>query len=354
MRRRPTGVGFFRWNSNANRHVFAFTSALEQIGKVDYIHMKIVVLDGYALNPGDLSWQALEQIGGIEVTTGLPRTSRWPCKRSGCGPDEQDAASAATLAQLPELRYIGVLATGYNIVDTAAARERGDCRHEYPDVRNGAVAQFAIALLLELCHHVGIHGEAVRNGEWSRNPDWSFWKTPLIELSGKTMGIVGFGRIGRQTGAIAAALGMRVVAHDSAEVNPPDWPGFEWMTLDRIVAESDVLSLHCPLFPENKGMINRDRLSRMKPTAFVLNTSRGPLVVDQDLADALNAGKLPGRPGCSFSIEPPAESNPLLSAKNFIVTPHIAWATREARARLLDIAVENVKAFSNGRPVNVI
>ena len=317
--------------------------------------MKIVVLDGYALNPGDLSWQALEQIGDIEVHDRTPEqevVSR--AKGADAVLTNKTPLSAATLAQLPELRYIGVLATGYNIVDTTAARERGVVVTNIPTYGTASVAQFAIALLLELCHHVGIHGEAVRNGEWSRNPDWSFWKTPLIELSGKTMGIVGFGRIGRQTGAIAAALGMRVVAHDSAEVNTPDWPGFEWMTLDRIVAESDVLSLHCPLFPENKGMVNRERLSRMKPTAFVLNTSRGPLVVDQDLADALNAGQIAGAGLDVLSIEPPAESNPLLSAKNCIVTPHIAWATREARARLLDIAVENVKAFSNGRPANVI
>lgn len=179
-------------------------------------------------------------------------------------------------------------------------------------------------------------------------------KTPLIELSGRTMGIVGFGRIGRQTGAIASALGMHVVAHDSYEVNPPNQPDFEWMTLDRIVAESDVLSLHCPLFADNKGMINRARLSRMKSTAFLLNTSRGPLVVDQDLADALNAGQIAGAGLDVLSIEPPAESNPLLSAKNCIVTPHIAWATREARARLLDIAVENVRAFKAGQVVNAV
>jgi glycerate dehydrogenase len=317
--------------------------------------MKLVVLDGYALNPGDLSWQSLEQIADVEV---YDRTPEDQVVARAAGADgvmtNKTPLSSATLAQLPQLRYIGVLATGYNIVDTDAAKKQGIVITNIPTYGTASVAQFAIALLLELCHHVGIHGEAVRNGEWSRNPDWSFWKTPLIELSGKTMGIVGFGRIGRQTGAIASALGMRVVAYDANEVNTPDQPGFEWMTLDRIVAESDVLSLHCPLFADNKGMINRDRLERMKPTAFLLNTSRGPLVVDQDLADALNAGRIAGAGLDVLSVEPPLLSNPLLSAKNCIVTPHIAWATREARARLLDVAVENVRAFTAGRIVNAV
>lgn len=317
--------------------------------------MRIVVLDGYALNPGDLSWKSLEQIADVEVHD---RTPEDQVVARAAGADavmtNKTPLSAAALAQLPQLRYIGVLATGYNIVDVAAAKERGIVVTNIPTYGTASVAQFAIALLLELCHHIGIHSESVRQGEWSRNPDWSFWKTPLIELSGKTIGIVGFGRIGRQTGEIAAALGMRVVAHDSNESNAPDMPGFEWMTLDRIVAESDVLSLHCPLFADNKGMINRDRLSRMKTTAFLLNTSRGPLVVDQDLADALNAGQIAGAGLDVLSVEPPVASNPLLSAKNCIVTPHIAWATREARARLLDIAVENVRAFTAGHVVNAV
>ena len=262
--------------------------------------------------------------------------------------------SRATLAQAPTLKYIGVLATGYNIVDTQAARELGIVVTNIPTYGTASVAQFAIALLLELCHHVGLHAEAVRNGEWSRNPDWSFWKTPLIELSGKTIGIVGFGRIGRQTAAIASAVGMKVVANDAVEAGAPDYPGFQWMPLDRIVTEVDVLSLHCPLFPDNKGMINRERLGRMKRSAFLLNTSRGPLVVDQELADALNHGVIAGAALDVLSVEPPIASNPLLSAKNCIVTPHIAWATKEARSRLLDIAVENVRAFVEGRVVNAV
>ena len=268
--------------------------------------MKLVVLDGYALNPGDLSWDALKQVADIVVHDRTPEAQVVERARNADAVfTNKTPLSASTLAQLPQLRYIGVLATGYNIVDTAAAKERGIVVTNIPTYGTASVAQFAIALLLELCHHVGVHGEAVRNGEWSRNPDWSFWKTPLIELSGKTMGIVGFGRIGRQTGEIATALGMRVVAHDSNEVNTPNSPGFEWMTLDRIVAESDVVSLHCPLFADNKGMINRDRLARMKPTSFLLNTSRGPLVVDQDLADALNAGQIGGAGLDVLSVEPP-------------------------------------------------
>jgi glycerate dehydrogenase len=317
--------------------------------------MKIVVLDGYALNPGDLTWDSLKQLGTVEIHD---RTPEDLVVQRSQGAEvlltNKTALSRATVSQLPALKYIGVLATGYNIVDTAAARERGIVVTNIPTYGTASVAQFAIALLLELCHHVGFHGEAVRSGEWSRNPDWSFWKTPLIELSGRTMGIIGFGRIGRQTGAIAAALGMRVVANDAAEVNPPDYPQFEWMTLDRIVSESDVLSLHCPLFPENRGMINKERLSVMKRSAFLLNTSRGPLVVDQDLADALNEDVIAGAGLDVLSVEPPVASNPLLSAKNCIVTPHIAWATREARARLLDVAVENLRAFVDGRVVNAV
>ena len=317
--------------------------------------MKIVVLDGYALNPGDLSWDSLKQLGEVEIHHRTPeelvveRASKADVVLTNKTP-----LSRASLSRLTALKYIGVLATGYNIVDTQAARERGVVVTNIPTYGTASVAQFAIALLLELCHHVGLHAEAVRDGEWSRNPDWSFWKTPLIELSGKTIGIVGFGRIGRQTAAIAAALGMKVVANDAVEAGAPDYPGFKWMPLDGLVREVDVLSLHCPLFPENKGMINRERLERMRQSAFLLNTSRGPLVVDQELADALNEGVIAGAALDVLSLEPPIASNPLLSAKNCIVTPHIAWATKEARSRLLDIAVENVRAFIEGRVVNAV
>lgn len=308
--------------------------------------MKIVILDGYCLNPGDLSWDPLRAVAPLEV---YDRTSDSEVVARAAGADmllvNKAQIPAATIARLPDLKYIGVLATGYNIVDVAAAKARGVVVTNIPTYGTASVAQFAFALLLELCHHVGAHGDAVRQGEWSRSADWSFWKFPLVELAGKTMGIVGLGRIGRQTAAIAQAFGMQVIAHD---------PYMESLPLDRVLSESDVVSLHCPLTPENKGMIDGARLAGMKPTAFLLNTSRGPLVVDQDLADALNAGVIAGAGLDVLSLEPPPEGNPLLRARNCIVTPHIAWATKEARTRLLAIAVENVRAFLEGRPQNEV
>lgn len=317
--------------------------------------MKIVVLDGYALNPGDLSWDELRKFGEVEIHERTPEADV-VARAAGAKAvlTNKTPLSAATLARLPELKYIGVLATGYNIVDTAAAHSAGIVVSNIPTYGTDSVAQFAFALLLELCHHVALHSEAVRQGEWSRSADWSFWKTPLVELAGKTMGIVGFGRIGRQTGAIAAAMGMRVIAHDAIEANPPDYEGFRWLPVDELLAEADVVSLHCPLSAENRGMIHQARLARMKRSAFLLNTSRGPLVVDEDLAAALNEGVIAGAGLDVLSIEPPAESNPLLSARNCIVTPHIAWATREARKRLLDCAVVNLRCFVEGRAQNIV
>ena len=315
--------------------------------------MRIVVLDGHCLNPGDLSWDALRALAPLEV---YDRTPEDQVAALAAGADmllvTKVPISAATMQQLPELKYIGVVATGYNIVDVEAARARNVVVTNIPAYGTASVAQFAFALLLELCHHVCAHGEAVRQGAWSRSADWCFWNYPLIELAGKTMGIVGFGRIGRQTAAIANAFGMRVVAHDSVRAGAPQYPNFAWLPVDRLLAESDVVSLHCALTPENMGMIDRQRLASMKKTAFLLNTSRGPLVVDRDLADALNAGVIAGLD--VLSVEPPPEGNPLLQAGNCIVTPHIAWATREARERLLEIAVENVRAFLAGHPQNAV
>lgn len=315
--------------------------------------MKLVVLDGYCLNPGDLSWDALRALVDVEVHDRTPASEILArCAGADLVMTNKTPLSAATQAALPSLRYIGVLATGYNIVDVASAKERGIAVCNIPTYGTASVAQHAFALLLELCHHVGIHGEAVRKGEWTTNPDWSFWKTPLVELAGKTMGIIGFGRIGRATARIADAMGMRVIANDTFTGNPPDWEGFRFAAIEALLAESDVVSLHCPLTPENTGLINAARLRTMKPSAFLLNTSRGPLIVDQDLADALNAGVIAGAGLDVLSVEPPVNGNPLFSAKNCIVTPHIAWATQGARARLMDIAVENVKAFLAGSPQN--
>jgi glycerate dehydrogenase len=317
--------------------------------------MKIVVLDGYCLNPGDLSWDALRRFGEVDV---FDRTAELEVVARTAGAaialTNKAPLSAAALRQLPELRYIGVLATGYNVVDVAAAGQQGIVVSNIPTYGTASVAQFVFALLLELCHNVRLHADAVRAGEWSRSPDWSFWKSPLMELAGKTMGIVGFGRIGRQVGRIADAMGMRVVANDTYQGDPPAHETFRWATVEEVLRESDVVSLHSPLFPETQGMVNARSLAWMKASAFLINTSRGPLVVDQDLADALNAGRLAGAGLDVLSVEPPAETNPLLTARNCLVTPHIAWATKEARSRLMDAAIANVAAFLSGKPQNVV
>jgi glycerate dehydrogenase len=317
--------------------------------------MKIVVLDGYCLNPGDLSWDALRQFGEVAVYDRTPAAEA-AARAQGAAMvlTNKTPLPAATLASLPELKYIGVLATGYNIVDVAAARGQGITVTNIPTYGTASVAQFAFALLLELCHNVRLHAEAVRAGEWSRNADWSFWKSPLVELEGKTMGIVGFGRIGRAVGRIADAMGMRVIACDTYRGEAPAWGGFRWAGVEELLSESDVVSLHAPLLPETQGMIHAGSLARMKPSAFLINTSRGGLLVDSDLADALNAGRLAGAGLDVLTVEPPAETNPLLKARNCLVTPHIAWATREARARLMEAAMGNIAGFLDGNPRNVI
>jgi glycerate dehydrogenase len=317
--------------------------------------MKIVVLDGYCLNPGDLSWDALRSLGEVEVYDRTPAGQvAERAKGAVIALTNKTPLKAETLAQLPELKYIGVLATGYNVVDVEAARQLGITVTNIPTYGTASVAQFVFALLLELCHNVRQHADAVRAGEWTRNADWSFWKSPLMELAGKTMGVIGFGRIGRSVGRIADAMGMKVIANDTYQGNPPDYAGFRWASVDELLRESDVVSLHSPLFPETQGMINARTLGLMKRSAFLINTSRGPLVVDQDLADALNAGRLAGAAVDVLSVEPPAESNPLLSAKNCLVTPHIAWATREARSRLMELAISNISGYLSGNSQNVI
>jgi glycerate dehydrogenase len=317
--------------------------------------MKLTILDGYCVNPGDLSWDALRQFGELQV---FDRTRVDELLERAAGAaivlTNKTPLPGHILRQLPELRYIGVLATGYNVVDVEVASERGIVVTNVPTYGTASVAQFVFALLLELCHNVRLHSDAVRAGEWARNPDWSFWKSPLMELAGKTMGIVGFGRIGRQTGRIADAMGMRVIANDTYHGEEPTFPGFRWASVEEILRESDVVSLHSPLFPETRGMINAASLALMKPTAILINTSRGPLVMDRDLADALIAGRLGGAGLDVLSVEPPTETNPLLSARNCLVTPHIAWATKEARSRLIDLVVENITAFMAGEPRNVV
>src|SRR3954447_19725777 len=316
---------------------------------------KIVVLDGYTLNPGDLSWDAFQRIAPIEV---YDRTEPAKILERARGAEfiltNKTPLSADTLAQLPELRYIGVLATGYNIVDVKAAKERDIPVCNIPTYGTASVAQHAFALILELTVNAKLHSDAARAGEWSASKDWCFWKTPLTELEGKTLGIVGFGRIGRRVAEVGHALGMKILAQDSVQTNPPPYEGFRFASLEDLLKNSDVVSLHCPLFPETQRLMNKERLKLMKPTAFLINTSRGPLIVDQDLADALNAGVIAGAGLDVLSVEPPADDNPLLSARNCLVTPHIAWATRDARARLMNLAVANVTAFVAGTPHNVV
>ena len=307
--------------------------------------MKIVVLDGYCLNPGDLSWRGLEAWGEVTVHD---RTPPELLLERAAGAEalltNKTPLGRAEMAELGALRYIGVLATGYNVVDVAAAEERGVVVTNVPTYGTDSVAQLTIALLLELCHQVGTHSEAVRAGEWTASADWSFWKSPQVELAGKTLGCIGYGRIGAQTGRIAEAMGMRVVVHRRSG----------GIGLEELLEESDVVSLHCPLLAETRGIIRASNLQRMKPSAFLLNTSRGPLVVEQDLADALNAGTIAGAGVDVLSVEPPFGGSPLFSAKNCVITPHIAWATREARGRLMDVAVENLASFAGQSPRNVV
>lgn len=317
--------------------------------------MKIVVLDGYTLNSGDLSWEGISRQGEFAVhdRTG-PADVVARIGDAEAVFTNKTVLDRAVLASCPKIRFIGVLATGYNVVDVAAAAERGIVVTNIPTYGTDSVAQFAAALMLELCHHVGAHAESVRAGEWGRNPDWCYWLNPLVELAGKTLGIVGFGRIGQTFAKIGQALGMKVLAFDAFENKSLESPTLRYCGLDELLAQSDVVSLHCPLFESNRGMIDARALARMKSSAFLINTSRGPLIVEQDLADALNAGRLAGAACDVLSSEPPAADNPLLRAKNCIVTPHIAWGTREARTRLMKIAEDNLAAFLAGTPINVV
>lgn len=316
--------------------------------------MNIVVLDGYTLNPGDLSWDGFIALGPCEIY-------------ERCAPEEVVPRAAAAeivitnkvaisreqIAKLPGLRYIGVTATGYNIVDAAAARERDILVTNVPTYGTRSVAQMTFALLLELTQHVGHHAQTVRAGRWTRSPDFCYWDYPLIELDGLTLGVVGFGRIGRAVTDLAQAFGMRVIVSSRHTLKdlPPDVADVE---LDELFSGSHVVSLHCPLTPQTKNLVNATRLARMKSTAFLLNTSRGALIDEDALTAALNSGQIAGAGLDVLTIEPPPASNPLLQAKNCLVTPHIAWATRAARARLMDTAVANVRAFLDGKPQNVV
>ena len=317
--------------------------------------MKIVILDGYTLNPGDLSWSAFKALGDLTVYDRTPAAEA--AGRIGDANvvfTNKCPLSAETLQACPNLRYVGVLATGYNVVDVKAAARAGVTVTNIPTYGTDAVAQYTIALLLELCHHVGAHWDSVRAGEWTANPDWCYWNYPLIELAGKTMGVIGFGRIGQGTARIAQALGMRVLAHD-ARTNPAlETESCRYASLNEVLAQSDVIALHCPLLPETEGLINRNTIARMKDGVLIVNDSRGPLIVEEDLCAALNSGKVGGAALDVVSVEPVHPDNPLLHAKNIIITPHIAWAPKESRQRLMDIAVQNLREYLDGNPRNVV
>jgi glycerate dehydrogenase len=317
--------------------------------------MKIVILDGYTENPGDLSWDAMARLGQLAVF------DRTPADQILARIGDSEAViinkvplSADTIDRCPSMKYIGVLATGYNVVDIEAARRRGIPVCNIPAYGTAAVGQFAIALLLEICHHVGAHSDLVHAGKWQNSPDFCFWDYPLIELAGKTMGIIGFGRIGQTTGRIAEALGMDVLVHDKVVNKALETEKLHYTSLEQIYANSDVIALHCPLFPETAGMINRESIARMKDGVIIINNSRGPLIVEQDLAEALKSGKVFAAGLDVVSSEPIKADNPLLGAPNCLITPHISWASKESRQRLMDIAVENLARFIAGTPINVV
>ena len=317
--------------------------------------MKIVVLDGYTLNPGDLSWDGLKQIGALEV---YERTSAEEvyerAKDAEIVLTNKTPVSGEVINKLSSLRYIGVLATGYNIVDVEAAKNKNVVVTNVPGYGTDSVVQLTFALLLELCLHVQRHSDAVLDGKWSRSKDFCFWDYPLMELSGKTMGIIGFGNIGQEVGNVATAFGMNILGQSRTQTDQSHRKNFKWASMDELLQNADVISIHCPLTPETKGLINKTALQKMKPSAFLLNTSRGAIIVDQDLADALNNDVIAGAGIDVLSVEPPPADNPLFKAKNCLITPHIAWATKEARSRLMNSVVNNVAGFLSNSPVNVV
>lgn len=318
--------------------------------------MKMVLLDAYTENPGDLSWDGLRALGELTVYDRTPYDDAVIAQRIGDADivlTNKTPVSKAVLERCPQVKFITVLATGFNVVDYGYAAERGIPVSNVPSYGTAAVGQFAIALLLEICHHVAAHSVAVHEGRWASNPDWCFWDYPLIELDGKTIGIIGFGRIGQTTGRIAKALGMKVLATGSRP-NEAGQAIAEYTDMDTLLRLSDVIALHCPLFPETEGIINRETIHKMKDGVIILNNSRGQLVVEQDLADALNAGKVYAAGLDVVSTEPIRPDNPLLKAKNCFITPHISWASKESRQRIMECTIQNVEAFLQGSPIHVI
>lgn len=317
--------------------------------------MKIVILDGYTLNPGDLSWDELKKLGDVVIHD---RTPADKVVEHAEGAEivftNKTPIGEEALNQLSSLKYIGVLATGFNIVNTEVAKAKGIIVANVPGYGTTSVVQLTFALLLELCLHVQRHSDSVMEGKWAKSADWCYWDYPLVELSAKTIGIIGFGTIGQQVSDVATAFGMNIIGNSRHWTDQPERLNFKWAEIPDLLKQSDVVSIHCPLFPETKGLINKKSLQSMKSSAFLLNTSRGPIIVDEDLADALNNDVIAGAGIDVLSLEPPPKENPLFTAKNCIITPHIAWATKEARARLMDTTVSNLSAFLQANPVNVV
>lgn len=318
--------------------------------------MKISVIDGYTENPGDLSWDGLRTLGDVVIYDHSTKDEAEIIRRIGDAEivvANKSPINRRVLDACPNAKYITIQATGYDPIDYVYAREKGIPVSNVPTYGTASVAQFAIALLLEICGHAAHHSDAVHAGRWAESGEWTFWDYPMIELAGKTMGIIGFGRIGQNVGRIAKALGMNVIAFnrsrsaEGAEIA-------EYVELDELLHRADVISLHCPLFPETRGIINRETISKMKDGVIIINNSRGPLVVEQDLADALNSGKVYAAGLDVVSSEPISADNPLLKAKNCLITPHISWAPKESRQRIMDCTVENIRAFQAGKPQNVV
>ena len=310
----------------------------------------IVILDGFTANPGDISWAAIEALGNCKI---YDRTGEADVVARAADADivltNKTLITQKSLAALPRLRYIGVLATGYNTVDVQAAQQRGILVCNVPEYSTPNVTQAVFALLLELTNRTGHHSQTVHEGRWSASPDFCYWDGELVELAGRTLGIVGYGRIGKAVAAVGSAFGMQILAHRRTASDDP-----QFVSLDRLLSESDVVSLHCPLVPDTKELINAARLAQMKPSAFLINTARGALIHEPDLAAALNAERIAGAGLDVLSVEPPLASNPLLSARNCVLTPHIAWATRNARLRLLEVTAANIRGYLLNRPQNVI
>jgi len=310
----------------------------------------IVILDGFTANPGDISWAAIEALGNCKI---YDRTGEADVVARAADADivltNKTLITQKSLAALPRLRYIGVLATGYNTVDVQAAQQRGILVCNVPEYSTPNVTQAVFALLLELTNRTGHHSQTVHEGRWSASPDFCYWDGELVELAGRTLGIVGYGRIGKAVAAVGRAFGMQILAHRRTASDDP-----QFVSLDRLLSESDVVSLHCPLVPDTKELINAARLAQMKPSAFLINTARGALIHEPDLAAALNTERIAGAGLDVLSVEPPLASNPLLSARNCVMTPHIAWATRNARLRLLEVTAANIRGYLLNRPQNVI